>query len=181
MKLAPRWRLALPPSIVGALLATGNQVKADGPTVSLQFEYLMTIRATVEMPRPTGDNLRIVNVSGGSADGPKIKGKLLAPVGDWIRIMPGGIGRMDVRAAIETDDGQVVYFSYNGVQQCKKEGADKAARGELVTSDDCSFISAPTFETKSERYSWLNGVQAIGKMVELKRGDHIIYEIFSVK
>lgn len=43
------------------------------------------------------------------------------------------------------------------------------------------FITSPTFETKSEKYGWLNGVQAVGKALELKRGDHVTYEIFAVK
>ena len=43
------------------------------------------------------------------------------------------------------------------------------------------MITAPTFETKLERYGWLNGVQAVGKMVEIKRGDHLIYDIFIIR
>ena len=45
---------------------------------------------------------------------------------------------------------------------------------------DCYFITAPTFETKSERDGWLNGVQAAGKMLEIKRGDRLKYDIFSL-
>jgi hypothetical protein len=51
----------------------------------------------------------------------------------------------------------------------------------LLKADDCYFIVAPTFETSSERYSWLNATQTIGKMVELKRGSHIKYDIFLIK
>jgi hypothetical protein len=36
----------------------------------------------------------------------------------------------------------------------------------VLKVDDCYLISAPTFETKSEKYSWLNDVQAIGKMAQ---------------
>ena len=62
-----------------------------------------------------------------------------------------------------------------------QEVNDKFNNGETITSADCYFFSAPTFQTKSETYGWLNGVQAIGKMVEIKRGDHITYDIFVVK
>jgi hypothetical protein len=30
-------------------------------------------------------------------------------------------------------------------------------RGEMLRTGDCYLITAPTFETKSERYGWLNG------------------------
>jgi len=39
---------------------------------------------------------------------------------------------------------------------------------------------AQTFETKSEKYGWLNGTQAVGKMVSLKVGEGG-YEIFALK
>jgi len=53
--------------------------------------------------------------------------------------------------------------------------------GEELKAGDCHFITGPTFETSSEKYKWINGVQAVGKMVTLKGGDHIDYDLFSVK
>ena len=51
----------------------------------------------------------------------------------------------------------------------------------MLRTGDCYLITAPTFETKSERYGWLNGLQAVGKMVEIKRGDHLIYDISIIR
>lgn len=95
--------------------------------------------------------------------------------------MPSGMIRLDVRAAIQTDDGAVVFMSYNGVIQCSKEQGDRLNAGQELKAGDCHFVTAPTFETKSEKYGWLNAVQAIGKMVSIKRGDHVDYDLFAVK
>jgi hypothetical protein len=57
-------------------------------------------------------------------------------------------------------------------------------RGEMVTDKTVPcFVIAPTFQTSSADYDWLNKVQAVGKMVELKRGDgyYIKYDIFIVR
>jgi Protein of unknown function (DUF3237) len=105
----------------------------------------------------------------------------LAPAADWLRVMPSGIIRLDVRAAIQTDDGAVVFMSYNGVIQCSKEQEDRLNAGQELKAGDCHFVIAPTFETKSEKYGWLNAVQAIGKMVSIKGGDHVDYDLFAVK
>jgi hypothetical protein len=53
----------------------------------------------------------------------------------------------------------------------------------LLHTADCYFVTAPTFETKSENYGWLNGVQAVGKMLELKGGEgaHVMYDIFVIR
>jgi hypothetical protein len=82
---------------------------------------------------------------------------------------------------MQTDDDQTIFVSYNGINQCSKDARDRFLRGEVLHTDDCYFITAPTFETKSERYRWLNGVQAVGKMLEIKRGDHLMYDIFIIR
>lgn len=174
-----------------AMLSTGlllvpmtGPSMAGEPTTSLHTEYLMTLHAPLDAPATIDDGLRVVNVpAGGWVDGPRIKGKLLSPSGDWLRTMPSGVSRLDVRATIQTDDGQLVFVSYNGVVKWEKEALDRFVKGETIKADECYFITAPTFETKSEKYGWLNAVQAVGKMVELKRGEgsHITYDIFAMK
>ena len=116
--------------------------------------------------------------------GPRIKGKIISPGGDWVTITPSGVARLDVRLLIETDDGAHIYMTYNGVFVTSKEVTDALGRGEVVTQKTVPyFVTAPTFQTSSEKYGWLNKVQAVGKMVELKRGDgaYIKYDVFIVR
>jgi hypothetical protein len=40
--------------------------------------------------------------------------------------------------------------------------------GEVLKADEIYFLTAPTFQARSETYAWLNHVQAVGKMVEVK-------------
>jgi hypothetical protein len=177
----PRW-LAIPAILVAASLGTPLPASAGGPTTSVQTEYLMSLHANLNPPQAVDQSLLIVNVpAGGWVDGARIKGKLLGPSGDWLRVMPSGVLRLDVRATIQTDDNELIYVSYNGVIQCSKEQSDRLNAGEELKAGDCHFITAPTFETKSEKYGWINSVQAVGKMVSLKGGDHITYDIFAVK
>jgi hypothetical protein len=105
------------------------------------------------------------------------------PGADWLRVMPSGVSRLDVRATIQTDDGALIYVSYSGAIQCSKEQADRLNAGEQLKADDCYFITAPTFQTKSEKYGWLNAVQAVGKMVSLKLGEgsYVRYNILALK
>jgi adenine-specific DNA methylase len=127
--------------------------------------------------------LRLPILSGGEVSGPKINGKIISPSADWARTMPSGNQRMDVRALIKTNDGQLIYVSYNGVIRCSKEINDRLDKGGFVKADECYWISSPTFETSSANYSWLNEVVAVGKLSEIKTGEgaHIKYEIYSVR
>ena len=168
--------------IMSVLAAASGIVQAQ--TTQITTEYLMTVYAPLDPPQVIDKNLFIYNVrDGGWVKGPKISGKLLAPGGDWFRFMPGGSGRLDIRATIKTDDGALVYAAYNGVSSSSKESFDRLMKGETLTSKDVYSITAPTYKTSSDTYGWLNHVQCVGKMVEVKMGENsfIKYDIFIVR
>ena len=69
---------------------------------------------------------------------------------DWL-LLQGGVGVLDVRVTLETDDGAVIFAQYNGRMDVS-EGIGAAP-----------VYVAPRFETGDPRYAWLNLVQAVGK------------------
>jgi hypothetical protein len=167
------------------LLLIGANAPADGPSTQIKSEYLMTYVAPLGSEYSISHDLTIVNVlSGGWVKGPRISGTFVSPGGDWLRRTPSGALRIDVRATLRTDDGAFIYMSYNGVLQESADSARKLARGELLTSKDFSYcIGAPTFETSSSKYAWINNVQAVNKFVELKDGEggYIKYDVFILR
>jgi hypothetical protein len=167
------------------LLAVGTCVAADGPTTQIQTEFLLSFVAPLDPETDVDSSLSISNIktAGSWVSGPRIKGVLVPPGGDWLRVLPSGIMRIDVRTTIKTDDGALIYMSYNGVLQESPANAAKAERGEALTAKEIGyFIIAPTFETAAAKYSWLNRIQAVGKMVELKegRGGYVKYDVFAI-
>jgi hypothetical protein len=73
-----------------------------------------------------------------------VKGRANA---DWLTVGPDGVGHLDVRVTLETDDGALVLMTYTG-------------RIDLAT---LTAYGAPTFRTGDERYAWLNRIQAVAK------------------
>ncbi len=167
------------------LAVIGLVEAAASPSTALETEYLMTLYVPLERPLSAADNLKVWNIrsQGSSLSGPGINAKIVNPSGDWARLMPGGQIRVDVRLTLETDDGHVISMFYNGIVHMKGDALQRVMHGETITAEEAYFIVAPTFETRSEKYSWLNGVQAIGKMVSFQRGgeSHVKYDIFRVK
>lgn len=84
---------------------------------------------------------------------------------DWVQVMPGGGVAVDARILLETDDGALICLRYTG------RAAGLPAEGHPV-------ITAPTFETNSPRYAWLNTVQAIAK--GRRDGQTLVYEMYEV-
>ena len=82
---------------------------------------------------------------------------------DWLYITPDGTAAIDVRVLLETDDGALIHLSYQG----------------RLSLADQTVVAAPQFLTGDERYTWLNGVQAIAKgKVD---GQTLVYDIHEVR
>lgn len=176
----------LPAIIAGASLCTAI-IAAEPPARGLHSVFLMTLRAPLDPAIQINDSLAIYNVSstGGVVQGPRIKGVLVPPGGDWSRVLPSGVLRLDVRLTIRTDDGALIFVSYNGVERDKPASGQKADPEQRVSGPDDVrvWMIAPTFETSAARYAWLNETQAVGRMIEFKDGPggYVTYEIYAVK
>ena len=103
--------------IVSVCAALGGFLHpAAAQSTAIQTDYLMTLYAPLPPPQVVSSDLFIFNIrEGGYVDGPRIKGKIIQPTGDWNRRMPNGTTRMDVRGTIQTDDNAVIYIEYVGV------------------------------------------------------------------
>lgn len=82
------------------------------------------------------------------------------PAGDWLTVLPDGSLRLDVRATIKTDDGEIILVTYSGAIAASKEVNDRLNNGEVLTFKDEYFITAPQFTTGSKKYDWLNQIQS---------------------
>jgi len=139
------------------------------PESSLPVEYLFTITAdtannTMLTGAPQGSRL-IVAVTGGTFEGPRLKGTVDVPGGDWLTMRADGTAKLDVRISLKTDDGATILMSYNGVG---------------VTKDGVfSIRTAPLFETGDERYAWLNNVQAVG--LGAPGAGNVTYQIYALQ
>ena len=155
----------------------------SGPSTSISTEFLMTLHAPLDPPQVVNSELEIYNVApGGWVKGPKIRGKIIAPAGDWFRTMPDGSFKLDVRMSIRADDESIIFVTYGGRMALSEDAARRAASGEALGSADAHCMISLTFETASKKYSWLNEVVAVGKMASTKSGEgsYITYDIFAV-
>lgn len=132
-----------------------------------RLEPLLTFRAELGDAAQVGavpsGNRQIFDVAGGRFEGPRLEGRVLPSGGDWILIGNDGIGRLDVRATLETSDGARIYVQYFGVLRFEPSVMAAVAAGEETAFGDTYFMTTPRFETGDERYAWLNAVVAVGQ------------------
>jgi len=151
-------------------------------TAELRTEFLGEISADLEEPLVLGATPRgvrqIFGIKGGTFEGPRIKGEILCSGADWFLLRPDGVGELDVRATMRTDDGELVYTYYRGILRASPEVWARIARGEAIDSSEVYFRTTPTFETASEKYAWLNRIIAVG--VGRMRPNWVGYTVYAV-
>ena len=111
---------------------------------------LMVLRLATSATQDIGSTpqgtLTIFPVTGGSFEGDRLRGKVLAGGGDWVKARGDGTFTLDLRVTLETDDGGLIHMTFTGVR------------------DDANhyFRTVPRFETAAPKYAFLNRLLAVG-------------------
>jgi len=118
--------------------------------------------ATEDVGETPYGTVSIFPVTGGSFEGDRLRGKVVAGGGDWVTVRADGTLELDLRVTLETDDGALIYMTFTGVR------------------DDPShyFRTLPRFETAASQYAFLNRLLAVGVGEVFPDGPvHVIEEI----
>ena len=121
---------------------------------------------------------RIVRVTGGTFEGPRLSGTVLPGGGDWLVERADGVRQLDVRITLRTDDGALIFAHYPGLFHAAPGVMDRLLRGEPVEPSEYYFRTAPLFETAAEKYAWLNRVLAIG--IGRRTSRQVCYTVYAV-
>ncbi len=146
----------------------------------LKTEFLFEMKASLDRDgaQPIGDtpngSRRIIYVTGGSFEGPDLRGEVLPGGGDWFLRRPDGVSVLDVRITLRTDDDALIYMRYRGLTHNLSVRPGDAAAGE-----ERYFRTAPFFETADERYAWLNRIIAVGVGQQIEDG--VGYRVYAIR
>jgi hypothetical protein len=150
---------------------------ADEP----RLEFLFELTAELGAPAAIGDTAHgqrlIVPALGGTFAGPRLRGKVLAG-GDWLLVRPDGVGELDVRGTLATDDGALLYATWRGYCTRVPELMPRWAAGEAIPRGEHYFVVTPSFEAGAPAYAWLQRTVAVGLGALIPGG--VRYRVFAV-
>lgn len=109
----------------------------------------------------------VIDVPSAKMTGERINAELATnDAADWATFSEDGkLAALDVRLTLKTDDGAYIYVEYTG----------------RMNAETGLIAVAPTFETGSEKYAWLNGVQAVSAgQVDTETG-LLIYNMYEAR
>jgi Protein of unknown function (DUF3237) len=130
---------------------------------------LMTLRLSTAPTQDIGAGPRGVRVTfpitRGSFEGERLRGKVLPGGDDWSVKRPDGVVEIDLRVTLATDDGALVYMTFQGIRDDTAPGAPY-------------FRTLPRFETSEPKYAFLNRILAVGSGEQHPDGPlHVVEEL----
>jgi hypothetical protein len=157
MSAAARW-MGVSPRRNDQSTATGQD---DDRLLS---EWLFDLIIDTQPPHNIGDHL-VVPVIGGTFEGPRLKGVIVAPGGDWMTHRPDGSSVLDVRIVLRTNDAQEISMTSRGIGYTPPGGPLYAR-------------ILPMFETGATKYAWLNDIVSVG--VYRAKPGKVAYRVYQI-
>lgn len=140
-------------------LTAGLHAQAPNPPAAPKLEFAFEVRAEVANPTVVGEmpngTRRIINILGGTFEGPKLKGKVIPGGADWQIIRKDGFTEVDARYTLQTDSGHLIYVSNVGMRHAAPEVMKRLNAGERVDPAEVYFRAVPKFETSAPELEWL--------------------------
>ena len=140
-------------------LAQGKPVP---PTLTFAFEVRATVGAPMEVGAVAQGRRRIVPITGGTFEGPNLRGKVMSGGADWQIVRADGFTALDTRYTLETDKGQIIYVQNAGMRHAAPDVMKRLLAGEAVDPAVVYFRTVPKFETASADLQWLTRAVFIG-------------------
>jgi len=132
----------------------------------LRLEPLLSAEITLAAPQELGDTpqgrRRIIQITGGTFSGARLRGRVLPGGADWQVVREDGVAVLDTRYTLETHDGALIYVQNRGLRHGPPEILKKFASGETVDPSLYYMRTHPSFETGDPRYAWLNKIVCVG-------------------
>jgi len=148
---------------------SGSTLVAQAPEPALRSRHLMDLVFRTAPPRTIGPRV-IAGITDGTFRGPRLKGTVVTPAGEWGATRPDGAYIIDVRLELRTDDDALVFAFYRGIVYTPPTG-----------QRDQYWVTTPVFETASEKYAWLNRIVSVAVAYNVpKEAGDVAYHIYEI-
>src|SRR5262249_10213889 len=128
------------PFVISAMGAWSSRIAA-GPLSStnereipMKSRPLMTVTIAAAAPHQIGavphGTRNIVPVTGGTFEGPRLRGKVLAGGSDWLLLRSDGVVELDLRITLETHDHSLISMTFQGLRHGPSDVIAALNRGE---------------------------------------------------
>jgi hypothetical protein len=148
----------------------------------MQTAFAFEARVTVGTPLDLGDGplgrRRVVPITGGTFEGPRLKGTVMPGGADWQLIRTDGVAELEARYVLRADDGTLVSVVNRALRRGPADVMQRLAAGETVDPALYYFRGTPTFQAPAGQHDWLT--RSIFVADGVRWPDVVIVRVFEV-
>jgi hypothetical protein len=148
------------------------------PKLEFIFEATVTLDPVQELGITTYGKRRIIPITGGTFQGPNIKGTILAGGADWQTVRTDDSADLEARYTLKTDDGVLIYIQNMGVRTGKPEVLARLGKGEKVDPSEYYMRTSAKFEVTEGKYAWLT--KAVVISTGMRNANSVILKFYKV-
>ena len=148
--------------IAAGVCASVSAQQPVAPKLTFAFEVRATVGPPMDVGQVAQGRRRIVSITGGTFEGPNLRGKVMAGGADWQIIRADGFTELDTRYTLETDKGAIIYVQNAGMRHAAPDVMKRLLAGEVVDPAAVYFRTVPKFETASPELQWLTRAVFVG-------------------
>jgi hypothetical protein len=149
------------------------------PSLHLLYTSVIEVESPLAVGKTACGERRIINIRGGSFEGPRLSGKVLPGGADWQVIRNDGVTELEAKYTLQAQDGALIYVTNWGLRHGPAEIMKRIAEGHEVDPAGYYFRTTPRFETGSSRYRWLNRTVAVASGE--RRASKVVITVYEVK
>lgn len=138
------------------------------PELELAMTLHVTIAAALNIGEVGDGFRRVIPITGGSFEGPAMRGEVLPGGADWNLTRPDGVAEVWARYTLRTDDGVLVGVTNAGLIAPQPDGSLYGR-------------TTPQFEVAGERYAWLRSSMFVGVLIPVATGGAVQLQFFRVQ
>jgi len=125
------------------------------PALDFAFRLSVTVAPALELGEIAQGRRRIIPITGGTIDGPRLQGRVLPGGADWQIVRRDGCAELEARYTLEAADGALIAVTNRGLRHGPPEIVAKLIAGEKVDPGSYYFRCTPVFETAAAAHHWL--------------------------
>jgi hypothetical protein len=149
------------------------------PVLTFAFELCATVGPAQEIGEVRGGRRRIVPITGGTFEGPQLRGTVLPGGADWQLMQPDGFAALDTRYTVRTDTGVLIHVRNAGIRHGAPDVMQRLMAGEMVDPALVYFRTMPRFETAAPELQWLTRAIFVG--VGARHPDTVVIRFYKLE
>jgi hypothetical protein len=129
--------------------------QVEFPQLEFVYEATVGIAPLEDVGDVPSGHQRLIPITGGSFEGPNLRGKVVPGAADWNLVRNDGVTVVSASYFLRTDDGVYIKILNQGVNSALPPSAPPPSRPRFTI---------PSFEAPKGRYDWLNKSVFVGTL-----------------